>query len=76
VLSRTGARLEAIGTLNAVAAEVMAENGVTVNDLHGYVLPQAAEWQQGDKVHFNEKGNEALGKRVSGYILDALPKAP
>ncbi len=72
ILSRTGARFDDIRILNDVAAEVMKEQGVPVNDLYRFTLPHAAEWQQADKVHFNPVGNEQLGKRVGDAVLNAL----
>ena len=71
-LRRTGDRLQAIPQLNEEAVAIMKANGVAVNDLYEFVLPSAAEWQGADKVHFNAKGNEQLGKRVSEEILKAL----
>lgn len=71
-LRRTGERAQAIPTLNKEAVAIMQAQGVAVNDLYTYVLPHAAEWQGGDKVHFNAVGNEALAKRVSEEILKML----
>lgn len=76
IMSRTGARFDDIRILNDVAADVMKTNGIPVNDLYGFVLPNAAKWQQTDKVHFNPAGNDQLGRRVGAAILDALKPAP
>ncbi len=72
IMSRTGKRFEDIQILNKVALEVMRENDVAVDDLYEFVLPHAAEWQGGDRVHFAPKGNEALGQHVSDSIRKAL----
>jgi len=74
IMSRKGERFEAIPTLNKTAAEIMKARGIAVNDLYSEVLPNAAKWQGGDKVHFNAVGNENLAKLVSDKILDALGK--
>lgn len=76
IMSRTGARFEDIRIRNDVAAEIMKENGIPVNDLYAFSLPHAAEWQTPDKVHFNAAGNEQLGRRVAASILEALKPAP
>jgi len=75
VMRRKGDRFEAIPTLNRVAAEVMQAHRIPVNDLYGYVLPHAKEWQQADQVHFNAEGNQQLGQQVAQSIRQALPKA-
>jgi acyl-CoA thioesterase-1 len=72
IMSRTGARFDDIKNLNAVAAEIMKERKIAVNDLYTFALPNVKEWQSGDKVHFNAKGNEELGKKVSERILEVL----
>lgn len=72
IMSRTGKRFEAIKELNRVAAEIMQAHGIPINDLYEHVLPNAAQWQGSDKVHFNATGSEQLGKRVSESILQAL----
>ena len=41
---------------NTIAAEVMKEHGVEVNDLYAYVLPHLAEYQQPRNVHFTDEG--------------------
>jgi acyl-CoA thioesterase-1 len=72
IMSRTGKRFDDIKKYNAVAEKVMRERMIPVNDLYGYVLPNAKEWQSGDKVHFNAVGNENLAKRVAESIRMAV----
>jgi hypothetical protein len=72
IMSRKGPRFEDIKKLNAVAAEVMKERKIAVNDLYEHVLPHVKEWQSGDRVHFNAQGSDQLGKRVSERILEVL----
>lgn len=72
IMSRSGARFETIAEYNRVAAELMNSRGVAINDLYAAVLPKAADWQSGDKVHFHAQGNVQLGKLVSDRILESL----
>ena len=73
IMSRTGKRFEDIANLNKVALEVMRGNDVAIiDDLYEFVLPHAGEWQAGDRVHFADKGNQALGQHVSERIRVAL----
>lgn len=74
IMSRTGKRFDDIKNLNAVAESIMKERKIAINDLYTFVLPNAKEWQSGDKVHFNAGGNENLAKRVSESIQKALAK--
>jgi lysophospholipase L1-like esterase len=57
---------------NAVAAKIMAENGVAIDDLHAAVLPQLAKLQNPQNVHFAASGNTLLAKQVADSILAAL----
>jgi len=72
IMCRSGERLKLIPDYNAVAAGVMKQNGVEVDDLYSLVLPEAAKWQSGDKVHFNAPGYQKLAEQVSRSILNAL----
>lgn len=60
---------------NAVAARVMQEQGVTINDLHAYVKPRQAQLQRPANVHFTDKGSAQLAETVAAHILPALPPA-
>jgi lysophospholipase L1-like esterase len=59
---------------NKVAVKIMEENGVAVNDLYSFALPQLERIQLKVNVHFNEKGSQALGERVAAAIEKALQK--
>lgn len=63
-----------IAAYNGIAARVMAEHGVAINDLHAAVLPRIRELQPADDVHFNSQGYDVLGTRVAEAIGGALPK--
>ena len=74
IMYRKGPRFEVIKDYNAVAAALMREHKIAVNDLYAYVLPNVKAWQSGDQVHFNAAGNQKLAERVSASILEALAK--
>jgi lysophospholipase L1-like esterase len=57
---------------NKVATKVMEENGVAINDLYGFALPQLEKIQLKANVHFSEKGSAALAERVAAAIEKAL----
>ncbi len=59
---------------NQVAARIMKENGVTINDLHAFAAPQLAKIQQPKNVHFTQEGSKVLAGKVSEAIEEALKK--
>jgi len=59
---------------NAVAARVMEELGVPINDLHALCMPKLAQWQLPKNVHFNAEGSRGLAEKVSKEIEAALKK--
>jgi len=84
-LKQTGARLifanttcgrdvdDKIAEFNRAASEVMARNGVPINDLFSYMQPRKAELRAApDNSHFKETGNSYLGEKVAEEILKQL----
>ena len=59
---------------NKAAKKIMAENGVAINDLYAFALPQLDKIQQPVNVHFTEEGSAALADRVAAAIETALKK--
>jgi acetyl esterase/lipase len=58
---------------NAIAANVMAENRIAVDDLYAYMRPKAAEyWQAPGNVHYTKDGSAYLAKKVAAMIECAL----
>ncbi len=57
---------------NKIAARVMAELKVPINDLHGYVRPQLATYQKPADVHYLPEGYAFLGVRVAEQIQAIL----
>ncbi len=58
---------------NEVAARVMRELGVAINDLHAFVPPQQAKLQRPQNVHFTDAGSAALAAQVVATIQPLLP---
>jgi len=57
---------------NAVAAKIMKANGVAIDDLYTFVLPQMKKIQRPQNVHFLPEGYEALAGKVAESIKQAL----
>lgn len=76
IMYRQGERFQHLVQYNGVAAEVMKEQGIPINDLYNVVLPEAKALQSGDQCHFNAKGNQRLAEEVSRHIAEALPAKP
>ncbi len=58
---------------NAVAAELMAEEDIPVNDLYSAILPDHSQyWTAPNNIHFNSLGSALLGRRVANAILPVL----
>jgi len=61
---------------NEIAAKVMHEMGVKVNDLNSWITPKLAEMQNPQDVHYSAVGSAYLAERVSAEILAALVQEP
>jgi acyl-CoA thioesterase-1 len=57
---------------NEVAAKVMKENDVAIDDLYGFALPQLAKIQLKANVHFSPEGSKILAEQVAKSISAAL----
>lgn len=57
---------------NAIAAQVMKDNGVAIDDLYAFAKPQLAEIQLKANVHFSPAGSKILAKHVAKSISTAL----
>lgn len=67
-------RNEDVIAYNAVAKKIMDENGVAINDLYSFALPQLEIIQLPVNVHFSGKGSETLAERAAAAIETALKK--
>ena len=59
---------------NDIAAKVMKENGVAIDDLNAHITPRLAELQNPNDVHYKPAGSEFLAQKVAAEILKALGK--
>lgn len=60
---------------NEVAQKVMEENGIVIDDLYVYALPQLKKIQRPKNVHFTPSGSDVLAKQVAESIAEHLPTA-
>lgn len=59
---------------NAIAAKVMTENGVTINDLNAWMAPRFEELHKPKDLHYTDAGSEHLARKVAEAITQALAK--
>lgn len=59
---------------NAIAAKVMTENGVTINDLNAWMTPRFEELHKPKDLHYTDAGSEYLARKVAEAITQALAK--
>ena len=59
---------------NEIAAKVMEENGIAIDDLHIVVVGKEGlrSDNKGDAYHYNGKGYAALGAQVSQYVTKLM----
>lgn len=57
---------------NQVAAQIMEENGIAIDDLYAFALPKLSEIQRPVNVHFTPEGSKVLAGRVAESIEAAL----
>ncbi len=61
---------------NAVAKKIMEENGIVIDDLYAFALPQITSIQLPKNVHYSASGYETLAKQVTLSLNAALAKVP
>ncbi len=57
---------------NKIAARVMTENHIPINDLHSYVAPRFKELQKKQDLHYKPEGYQFLAKKVAAEIEKAI----
>lgn len=57
---------------NAIAAEIMKENGIAVDDLYTFANGRLSEIQRPNNVHFSNAGSKVLAGQVVKTITQAL----
>lgn len=60
---------------NQVAAKIMGENQVAIDDLCSYALPELKRIQLPANVHFSAEGSEFLARKVAASIEAVLRKS-
>ena len=58
---------------NAIAKKVMDENGIQIDDLYAFALPQLSAIQLPKNVHYNAAGYDTLAEQVVKTITPDLP---
>ena len=58
---------------NRIAAQIMQETGVAVDDLHAFVVPRQTQIQLPKNVHFTADGYRQLAAQVTASIAKQLP---
>jgi len=59
---------------NDIAAKVMTESGVAIDDLNTHITPKLATLQNPHDVHYSTAGSEFLAQQVAAEISKALGK--
>jgi len=65
---------EDVPLYNGIALQIMKANGVIIDDLYGFALPQLSKIQKPQNVHYTDEGSETLAKKVATNIEAGLPK--
>ena len=69
--SKSGLEVE----YNRIAAGIMAERGIEIDDLHTAMVPHHEDyWAAPNNIHFNREGSAFLGEQVAASISLALDK--
>ena len=58
---------------NAVAAKIMTENNIAINDLHSHMTKRLKDFAKKGNVHFDADGSKYLAEKVAADIMKALP---
>lgn len=53
---------------NAAAKQIMDEQGVAIDDLYAFALPQLSKIQRPSNVHFSPEGSKVLARQVTESI--------
>jgi lysophospholipase L1-like esterase len=60
---------------NEIAARVMKERGVFINDLHAWILPRFDELHKKQDLHYGEEGSDLLAEKVAAEIEKQLSQS-
>jgi acyl-CoA thioesterase-1 len=70
---RPSHRASVVKIYNDVAAQIMTENQIPIDDLNAYVAPVQDRMRKPHDIHFGEEGYEFLAKKVAEEIGKVLP---
>lgn len=59
---------------NAIAAKVMKDNGIPINDLHAQITPRFSDLHKPRDLHFTAEGSGFLADKVAAAIEKAIAK--
>lgn len=59
---------------NQIAARVMKENDIPIDDLNAWMTPRFEEFHKKQDLHYSEEGSAYLAQKVAEEILKALGK--
>lgn len=65
-------RFGPVAEYNAIAARIMRENGIRINDLNAHVTPRFTELQTPRDLHYRPAGYEFLAEKVAAEIRAVL----
>lgn len=65
-------RFGVVKEYNDIAAKVMSENGVQINDLNAHVTPEFERLHTPRDLHYTREGSEFLAKKVAAEIKKAI----
>lgn len=63
---------ESIEEKNRIALELMKSEGVAIDDLYAFILPQLGTVQNPKDVHFTAQGYELLGGQVAQSVIGVI----
>jgi acyl-CoA thioesterase-1 len=66
-------RFGSVQEYNAIAARVMTENGIAIDDLNSHIAPQFDRLHNPKDLHYGTEGYQFLAQKVAEEIAKALP---
>jgi pimeloyl-ACP methyl ester carboxylesterase len=61
---------------NAVAAKIMGDNKIAINDLHAHMTRRLKDFAKKGDVHYDAAGSKYLAEKVAASVLEAIsPRA-
>jgi acyl-CoA thioesterase-1 len=66
-------RFGSVQEYNAIAARVMNENGIAIDDLNSHIAPQFDRLHNPKDLHYGTEGYQFLAQKVAEEIAKALP---